>query len=498
MARTPASVPPLPSPAATARVVRNGLALGGSKLATSLALFAWQVALARELGPRAYGIYAALGATLALAAVLPDFGLGLVVARDAAKRPEAAPRLLAATLLIQPSLAAVAAACFIGLGWRFTTAQGLGALVVLAALPLLTDTLGNLCHAQLVAAERLVAPSAIALLHAAVLVGVGVPLVWSGLGLWGVYGAILGASVVRAAAYWRRLAGAGIAPAWPVAPAFARGLLAQGWPIALLALVGLARLYADKLLVTSVLGAAATGQLQAAFVIVFGVSEVLSSTVLTAVLPVMARTFHEGQRERFAYLVERLSCAGLLVGVPLAFGAALFAERVCAALFGAGFAETPRLLVLLLAAAAATMAGSAFQQVLIVQGRQGTLLAARAAVLACHLTLLFVLVSRIGLIGTAIAALVTEVGALVVLGTLSRLSGWSLRKLAVAGLCIAVAAGVATAAARAVDPAAGLVALLVMAVIYGAGVIALRVVSPAEWRLLRQAIILLAGRRTEP
>ena len=486
---------PLPSPEAAARVLRNGLAFGGSKVAISMALFAWQVALARQLGPKTYGIYAALGAALTLTAVLPEFGLGLVVARDAAKRPDSAPRLLAATILIQPSLAALAALCFVGFGWRWTAAQGLGALVVLAALPLLTDTLGNLCHAQLVAAERFVAPSAIALLHAVALVGVGAPLLWVGYGLWGVYVAILAASLVRALFYWRRLAAAGISPAWPVPAALVRLLLGQGWPIALLSLVGLARLNADKLLVTPMLGAAATGQLQAAFVIVFGLGDLLSSTLLTIVLPAMARTFHQGRRQHFDFLVERLSCAGLVAGVPLAFAGALFANRVSATIYGAGFGETPRLLIVLLAALAATMAGSAFQQVLIVQGRQGTVLVARGALLACYLILLVVLLPRVGLIGTAFAALVTETCALVLLAALARPPRSSLRRLAAVALSTTAAAAVATLAARAADPTAGPVALVVMVVVYGVGVVTLRVISVAEWRLLRATVGIFVGAR---
>ena len=274
-----------------------------------------------------------------------------------------------------------------------------------------------------------------------------------------------------------------------------RALLGQGWPLALLALVGLGRINADKLLATPMLGAAATGQLQAAFVVVFGLGDVLSATLLTAVLPVMARTFQQGRREQFDYLVERVACAGLLVGAPLAFGGVLFARRVCAALFGAGFGETPRLLVVLLAALAATMVGSAFQQVLIVQGRQRTLLTARGTVLACHLLLLYVLVSRIGLVGTAVASLVTEAVALVVLTALARPPASSLGRLARSGLSIMAAAGIATLAARVVDPASGLVALAVMAVVTCVGFVVLRVMSAAEWRLLRATVGVLLGAR---
>jgi O-antigen/teichoic acid export membrane protein len=485
----------LPSPAATIRVVRNGLALGGSKVATSLVLFGWQVALARQLGVATYGVYATLGAALALAAVLPEFGLGLVVARDAAKRPETAPSLLAATLILQPCLAAVAVVCFVASAWHAPSVSGLGLLLAVAAAPLVTDTLGNLCHAQLVAAERLVAPSAIALLHAVVLVGVGAPLVWFGFGLWGVYGAILAASSVRAVVYMRRLVVVGIAPKWPVSRSLVARLLVQGWPIALLALVGMARLNADKLLVTPVLGVAATGQLQAAFVIVFGLGDVLNATLLTILLPVMARSFHRGRRDRFDYLVERLSFAGLVVGVPIACGGFLFADRGCALLFGSGYSETPSLLTVLLVALAVTMAGNAFQQVLIVEGRQRSLLVARAAVLGVLLVLLVILVPRIGLVGAAVASLVTEVGGLVALVLVARPPATSVRRLMKDGLAVTLAAACATALAHIVDPTAGPLAALVMVAVYVTGVVASRVVSAAEWRLLLDTMGLLRFRR---
>lgn len=475
---------PSPDPEAAARVVRNGLALGGSKAATAVVLFAWQVMVARLLGPGSYGVYAVLAAGLALAAVLPDFGLGLVVARDAAKRPRDAPRLLAATLLLQPSLAALTALAAVAAGWGFTASRGIGPLIVLAALPLVTDALGNLCHAQLVAAERLVGASAIALLHAGVLVAVGLPLVAGGLGLWGVYGAILAASLVRAVVYWRLLAARGLAPAWPAEVPLLLELLREGWPIALLALVGNARMYGDRLLVTPLLGVAAAGQLQAAFVVAFGLGDLLNATLLTVVLPAMARAFHDRRQGEFDRLVERLAAAGLVVGVPLVFAAALFGPALSAALFGPGFEDTPRLMVVLLAALAATMTGNAFQQVLIVGGRQRVLLAIRGAALAGQLLLIVLLVPEVGLIGAALAALATEVAAAVALAAVVRPPAASLRRLARAGLAATASAAVAAAAARAIDPGAGPAALAIMAVLVVAGYVALRVVPGEELRLL--------------
>lgn len=485
--------PSLPSAAAAARLVRNGLAFWSSKFVVLLTLFAWQIVLARELGPATYGIYGAIGAILVVAAVLPDLGLGLVAARDVARQPDSAPRILAAALLIQPPLAVLAAVLVTGVGWRLDATSGLGLLVVFAALTLVTETVGNVCHSQFIGAGRLGPPAAIALLHTVVLVGLGSYLLWHGWGLWGVYGATLAASILRAVAYGYQLGLAGVRPAWPAPSSVVAGLVREGWPIALLGLVGLARLYADKLVVMPVLGTAATGQLQASFVVIFGIVEFVNGTLLTAVLPAMSRASHAGAAGGFTYQVERLTCFSLLAGVPLAFAGTIFATRFCGLLFGPGFEETPRLLSMFLWVAAMTMVGNGFAQALVVQGRQRTLLAIRTMVLGLFLVLLVLLVNRVGLMGAALASLVTEVGGLGLLGGALGFPASTWRKLFGEGFRIVVAAAAAVGAARILDPAAGPLALLTVAVLYPAAVVALRVISPSEWKLLGETFRTLAG-----
>ena len=488
-AARPVEPGPLPSSAGpSVRLAREGLAFWGSRLAVLAAMFGWQVALARELGPAAYGVYGAIGALLVVSAVLPDFGLGLVVARDTAREPASAPRILAASLAIQPSLAILAAVLVTSAGWKLGFASGASLLLPLAALSLVTDTLGNVCHAQFIGAGRLWAPSAISMVHALVLVGAGGILLLRGFGLWGVYCAILGASVVRAALYRYQLGRSGVRAAWPASSSVVRGLLREGWPIALLGLVGLGRLHADKLVVLPVLGSEATGQLQAAFVVVFGTVDLVNGTLLTAVFPAMARAAHGDSPGRLVGQVERLSCFALLAGVPLALGGAVFAGRACRLVLGPGFGETPRLIGLFLSAAVATMVGNVLAQTLVVEGRQQTLLAIRTTVLAFFLVLLVALVNRVGLAGAALAALVSEVAGLGLLGWAVRLPGSAWRRLTGSALRIFLAAAASAGAARIVDPASGIRAFVAMAVVYAAAVALLRVVRPEEWLFLRGAL----------
>ncbi|MCU0257384.1 MAG: hypothetical protein MUF60_11665, partial [Vicinamibacterales bacterium] len=425
----------------------------------------------------------AIGALLAVAAMVADAGLGLVVSRDVAVKPALAPRVLAATLVLQPALAAVAA-----VGVYFAIAGGgplevPAALAALATLALLTDTLGNLCHNLLVAAERLTTTAVIAVVHACVLAAAGSALVLGGLGLWGVYAAILGASAARAALYGLRVR---VSPAWPADPRLMGHLVREAWPVGLLAFVGLGRLHADRLLTTLLLGTVATGQLQAASIVVFGVGDLFGGTLLLAGLPAMSRAWSAGRRGEFWRTLERVAGAGVGLVLPTAVAFALFGERLVAAAIGEAYARTAQVLVLLLAAATLTMAAGPMAQALLCQRRQRALLSLRTLLLVVHLAALAILLPRIGVVGAGWAALATEACAVLALGATLGLGRGTVGP-ALAARCgrmlAAVAlAGLAAVATESIAPAA--VAMGVFAVAYAVAVRATRGISDDEWAAL--------------
>ncbi|MEP0764482.1 MAG: oligosaccharide flippase family protein, partial [Chloroflexota bacterium] len=283
---------PLPAPdmaaggftsAVAQRAARNATALALSNIVSKGVLFAWQLILARWLGAEGYGIYGTIGALLAVGAAIPDFGMGLIVIRDVANRPQDANRYLTATLTLQPILAALGYVVLMLAAFLLGYDAELRALLAFAALSLLVDALGNMCHNQLLAVERMVIPAAIATGHVIALVVLAGIALAAGAGLWGLYAATLVAGLLRAAVYWAALLRAGARPQFPVDRAVARGLLIAGWPIAVTSFLALAYQHADKLITTAVIGTEGTGQLTAGFVIVFGVIELLSTTVLVAV-----------------------------------------------------------------------------------------------------------------------------------------------------------------------------------------------------------------------
>ncbi len=475
------------------RAARNAAALAFANVVTKGALFAWQIALARLLGAEEYGIYGTIGALLAIGAAIPEFGMGLLVLRDVARRPQEAPRYLGATLTLQPTLAAVGYALLLAAAWLLGYSGEIRALLALAALSLLVDALGNMCHNQLLAQERMVLPALISVGHVAALLVLGGAALLAGWGLWGLYAATIAAGLWRAAMYWLALGHTGVRPSLPADRALMGALLRDGWPIALNAFLFLAYQHTDKLVTTAVLGAEGTGQLMAGFVIVFGVIELLSTTVLVAVFPMMSRMWGEGQERLFQVLLEKLAFFNLLASVPIALFTSLLAVPLSALLFGAGFTKTASVLEVLIWYTAVAMVNNVFAQALLIQNRQRRLLAFRTLGLALNVALLLALLPLLDVQGAAVGTLLAECVILVALvRSFTFPADWWARVRnhiwRLAGVALVTAATVW--ALRDVHPllAAAVGAPLYVALVLGSGALA-----PDDWDLLYRMTSALPG-----
>lgn len=392
----------------TRRAARNATAMALSQVSAKGLLFIWQLLLARWLGAEGYGVYGTIGALLAVGAVVPDFGMSMIVIRDVANRPRDANRYLSASLVMQPVLAVLGYGGLMVAALLFGYESSLRALLALAGVSLLVDTLGNICHNQLLAVERMVIPAVIATAHVAVLVVLaGIALDLGG-GLWGLYLATITAGLLRAGAYWIALARVGARPQFPLDRGIAHSLLVNGAPLAVNAFLAQAYMHADKLITTAVLGAERTGQLTAGFVIVFGVVEILSTTVLVAVFPLMSRTYGNGQRAMFEFMLEKLAFFNLMLSLPLAIYTSLLAVPLSGWLFGADFTRTADVLQILIWYTVVNMVGNVFSKALLVQNRQRRLLVIRTAGLALNIALLAILLPRMGVQGAAVATLIAE------------------------------------------------------------------------------------------
>lgn len=402
---------------AAKRTTRNAATLMLSAIVTKGLLFLWQIFLARRLGVAGYGVYATIGALMMIGAAIPELGLGLVVIRDLANRPEDAGRYLGATLTIQPILAMVGYAALLVIAALLGYGAELRGLLALAALSLLIDSLGNMVHNQLIASERMVIAAGISIGHTAVLIILGSAVLVTRVDLWSLYVMFLIAGALRTIAYWAVLLRSEIRPAFPVTRALAKYLCLNGTPFAVTAFLFMAFVHCDKLIVTALIGTEGTGQLMASFIIVFGLVELLSTPVLVTVLPMMSRLYNRGPRETYNLMLEQLCFYKMLFSLPLAIFVSLTAIPLSRWIFGNSFLGAAAVLRIMIWYVVVNMAANTFSQSLTVQNRQRWLTIARAAGLLLNVLLNLLLLPRLGISGAAVAMLTTE---LVVLSMLLR------------------------------------------------------------------------------
>lgn len=479
------------SAAAARRAARNAGAIAAASLISKGALFLWQLALARTLGESLYGVYGAVGSFIAVGTSLINFGMGPIVIRDVARRPDQASKYLTATLVMQSALALLAYALVNSAAAVGGFPADVRAFLALAAISLLVDALGNMTNDILLAQERMVAAALAAVGHVALLLALAGAALLAGWGLWGVYAATIAAGLARAAALWLLAARGGVRPRWPFDPAIAVPLLRNGAPLALAAFLALAYQHADKLMTARFIGPAETGHLTAAFVIVFGVVELLNTTVLTAAYPLMSRYYGDG--DRFGLMAGKLAFFTLAFVLPLALSVSLFAAQIALPLFGPGFAPTASALQILIWYALASMVANVFAQGLMVQNRQRVLLGIRAGGLAGNIALNALLIPRLGVTGAALASLAAESAALAALLVAFRERGWEPARTLprVVRVCLAGAlAALAALALRPLHPALGIAGALA---VYAAACWRLRALGDDDLDLLYRLAAAMPG-----
>lgn len=436
----------------TQRALRNVSAVTLSLIIARGLLFVWQLVLARFLGEAGYGVYGAIGSLIAIGAAFTNFGTGAIIVREVARQPGRAGDYLGTSLLLRSGLAALAwlllnlAAPLAGFDTEFRN------LLALATVSLLVDAWGNLCFEQLMAQERMRSTSLVTVLHMLLLLPAAALALASGYGLPGLYVATIAAGLARAAMLWGLVLRGGLRPA-RLRSDLLRSLLVESLPLAVTTLLALAWTHADKLMTIRLLGEAQNGWLTAAFVIVTGMIELLGTTVLTSLFPMMSRAGGPA----LSGIVSRLAWFTLLAGLPLTLLLSLFAPEITIPLFGADFAPAAAVLRILAWYALLRLVADVYIQALITSNRQRRMLVVRTGGLSLNIALNALLLPRLGINGAALASLGSVLLVLVILLRSSPAASWRpllKRSAPLALLALLLAAWMAVVAQTVSPPAA--------------------------------------------
>lgn len=490
---TPSELSPTPISGAEARrVARNAGAIAAARILSSGALFAWQLALGRLLGVFDFGVYGTVGALFAVGVPLASFSMGMIVIRDVARDPASAGRYLSATLMMQTTLALLAYIAMNAAAIAFGYDTTLRAFVAVAGISLFIDLIGNLCFDQLIAQERMRVTSAVDVGHVVVRIVLAGALLVAGFGLMGVYLATIASGLLRSGILWLALRRTGVRPQWPVDHPLARLLFANSAPLAASAFLSLAYQHADKLMTTSLVGATGTGYLTAAFVIIYGVIELLSTTILIATYPLMSRVY-DGQGDLFGMIVGKLAFFTLIVSLPLSLTLTLFAPDITVPLFGVDFARSADVLRVLIWYGLVTMIANVFAQAFMVQNRQRRLLAIRVTGLGTNIGLNLLLLPQIGVIGAAAASVMAEALVLALMLRSFHADGWNTTTLLPRLLRVGSIALLVAALMLLLGGAHWLIGLVSGLALYALAVARGGALDPDDWDLLYRLTAALPG-----
>lgn len=491
-----ADIPPTSSPLSASdarRAARNAGALIVASILSKGILFLWQIALGQWLGPDDYGIYGTVVSLLAIGAVVINFGFGLIAIREIARAPEKLGSYWSAILTLQTGLSLIAYLGVLALGIASGYSDELIAYTAFAGISLMIDLFGNGAQDMLIARERMVITSAVEIAHILLRIGLAAVALLAGWSLLGVYIATILSGLIRSAVLWWANWRNGERPLWPLDRILTRHLLIDSAPLALSAFLALGYQHADKLMTTAIIGERGTGLLSPAFVINFGVVEVLSTTVLVALYPLMSRSQDAGG-ESFGFMVEKLSRFMLMISLPIAVVLSVYADAVILGIYGEAYAPTGGILRILIWYTLLAMVGNVYQKALLIQNRQRWLLLVRAAGLGLNIALnAFLLLRFRDPRGAALASVLTEALALGLMAMAFHAQGFAWARILGGALRIGLAGLGAAAVMILLNGAHLLVGIALGLIVYAVLVLLLGGVRSDDWDLLYRLVAAMPG-----
>ena len=363
----------------------------------------------RYLGQQAYGDLTTILVYISLFGVLTDLGLSPITVREMSATPQHAEAILGNTLGLRAflSVGALLLAAFVVAGLPYSKPVKLGSAIAALSLPLiaLSATLSTVYQARLemlrVALADVVSKGVSVVLVASI--------VWLGGGfylfLWAtVLSALAGAAflcqVSRGVLRIRVLADFGC---WT-------RLAREALPLGLAALVTMAYFKIDTIMLSLMKPSADVGIYGVAFKI-FEMVLALPGFFAVSIFPVLSRLVAV-DRDRVAATLQKAFDLLVVVALPVAAGAYLFAPRIVALIGGAGFAEAALPLRILMVGAAFAFVNTMLGYALVAMGGQRQLLWLEIGAFLGNVLVNLALIPRFSFAGAAAATSVCEVAIL--------------------------------------------------------------------------------------
>ena len=393
------------SPSTAQRVLRNsGMIFGGKVLDKLLGFFAFYL-LIWHLGGERYGQYSFVLVYLGVIGVICDLGLGQILIRDVAAKPEKAGEILGAGVLVSLGLSMVA--CLLGLTvHRFVypdLSPHLRLLLALASFSLLTHFMSHFEVAFRVRL-RMDIPVMMNLLRSVVFfLGVFAIRAWD----WGLTGVVfwwlllaLGTRVAIMVTGWRFQS-----PKFRWNPRLMKNLFVASLPLGVAAVSMIAYYRLDTLMLKGMKDDLAVGQYNSAVKLAEAFN-IIPSAVMVSIYPLLSRFWREN-REKFDRILELTFRHLLLLILPVCIVVTFFSQQILSFL-PPRFGPAAGSLVFLCWAEVFMFANMVLFSALNAAGKQRFNMLITVFMLICNASLNWLLIPGMSHLGASLATVVTE------------------------------------------------------------------------------------------
>jgi len=396
----------LPISEARGAAATNAGWLIGERLLSGLLAVTVTAAVARHLGPAAFGVLSFALSLVLLFATLWTLGLSGLVVRELVRDPDRQAELVGTMTGIRVVGGILAIAAALALTVVLATDDQTRLAVAILAVGVLTlyafDGIDFWLQAQVRSRNAVIARSTALVIASAINIGliiIDAPLL----------------VFVLAAALEYALAGLGLVlvyvrlggrpRSWTFSATLTRRLLATSWPLILSGVANAINLRVDQLMLGVMRGPEAVGTYAAAA----RLSEVwyfVPIAIAASVFPAMVRA-HAGDRGAFDRWMGRLYDLMIALALPIAIGVSLLSAQLVYLLYGDGYAESGPILAIHVWAGPFVFLGAALSRWLIAEDRLKFSLVRHGTGALVNVGLNLVLIPTLGGVGAAIATLVS-------------------------------------------------------------------------------------------
>lgn len=397
----------------SAPLTKNTFYLTLASVGQKLIAFVYFLFVARVLQPELTGRYFLAISIAMIFSVLADFGITSVTIREIAKAPEKTSELISRSLTLKIPFLFLGYFCAIGAAWLFGYESEIIWLTALSALSLILDSIHLFFYGVLRGHQRLGMESIGMFFGQVTTAIVGGFILWLQPSLMLLIFALVVGSffnvVLSGVVLFKRFGAQSFVPKWDVI--FAKALMRMALPFALAAIFVKVYSYVDTLLISKWIDTTAVGLYGLAYKFTYAF-QFLPLAFTAALYPSFSASLvHD--KKNLPKLFHRALWYMMLLSTPITLGIWLIAEPLVL-LAGEAYQAAAPVLSLLVFVLIPIFLDFPVGSLLNASNKQATKTAIMGATMVINLVLNAILIPIIGILGAAIAALVSFIFMLLV------------------------------------------------------------------------------------